>query len=112
MYRWEYGLKTDERLQRDIENELKREPLINEKTITVVTKNGMVMLTGAVTTHGAKHRAKKVAHRVVGVAVVANKLEVRIGRDQLICDEEIAQLLSGVAQTIRAIQACRQGGRD
>jgi len=82
--------KTDERLRREILDELAWNSRLGDSTIDITVRNGIVSLTGAVDSYGKKHAAAEAAHHVLGVTDVANDLEVRLP-DQRHTDAEIAQ---------------------
>ena len=71
-------MKTDSEIQRDVLEELKWEPFLKASEIGVAVKNGIVTLTGTVDTYSKKLSAEKAAKRVMGVAAVAQDIEVRI----------------------------------
>jgi osmotically-inducible protein OsmY len=84
-------MKTDSELKRDVENELKWEPSVNEAHIGVAVKEGVVTLTGHVPSYAEKYAAEKAAKRVYGVKAVANELDVKLPGSSKRTDEDIAQ---------------------
>jgi osmotically-inducible protein OsmY len=84
-------MKTDSELKRDVENELKWEPSVNEAHIGVSVKEGVVTLTGHVPSYTEKYAAEKAAKRVYGVKAVANELDVKLPGSSKRTDEDIAQ---------------------
>jgi osmotically-inducible protein OsmY len=84
-------MKTDSELKRDVENELKWEPSVNEAHIGVAVKDGIVTLTGHVASYAEKYAAEKAAKRVYGVKAVANELDVKLPGSSKRTDEDIAQ---------------------
>ena len=70
--------RTDTELQRDVLDELKWEPSVNAAHIGVSVKNGIVTLTGHVSSYGEKYAAEKAAKRVYGVKAVANEIDVKL----------------------------------
>jgi osmotically-inducible protein OsmY len=83
-------MKTDSELKRDVENELKWEPSVNEAHIGVAVKEGVVTLTGHVPSYTEKYAAEKAAKRVYGVKAVANELDVKLPGSSKRTDEDIA----------------------
>lgn len=83
-------MKTDIELKRDVENELKWEPSVNEAHIGVSVKEGIVTLTGHVPNYAEKYGAEKAAKRVFGVRAVADELDVKITLGAKRSDEDIA----------------------
>src|SRR5437762_10013246 len=81
---------TDIDLQRDVLDELKWEPSVNAAHIGVSVKNGVVTLTGHVSSFAEKYAAEKAAKRVYGVAAVANELDVKLPGSSQRTDEDIA----------------------
>jgi osmotically-inducible protein OsmY len=81
----------DSELKRDVENELKWEPSVNEAHIGVTAKDGVVTLTGHVPSYAEKYGAERAAKRVFGVKAVADELDVKLPGSVIRNDEEIAQ---------------------
>ncbi|HXG08191.1 MAG TPA: BON domain-containing protein [Gemmataceae bacterium] len=84
-------MKTDSELKRDVEDELKWEPSVNEAHIGVSVKDGIVTLTGHVSSYAEKYAAERAAKRVYGVKAVANELDVKLPGSSKRTDEDIAQ---------------------
>ncbi len=59
---------TDERIQRDVLEELKWEARVQPNEIGVAVKDGIVTLTGSVDAYSKKWAAEQAAHRVRGRA--------------------------------------------
>jgi len=78
-------------LQRDVLEELKWEPSVNPAHIGVTVKEGIVTLTGHVSSYAEKYAAEKAAKRVYGVKAVANELDVKLPGDSRRTDEDIAR---------------------
>jgi osmotically-inducible protein OsmY len=89
---------TDERIQQDVIEELKFDPLIKANEIGVAVKNGIVTLTGRVESLQQKWAAEEAAQRVRGVVAVANEIEVHLPGISERSDEDIA------AAAVRALQ--------
>ena len=71
-------MKTDSELQRDVLDELKWEPSVDAAHIGVSAKDGVVTLSGHVSSYAEKFAAERAAKRVQGVLAVANELEVKL----------------------------------
>jgi osmotically-inducible protein OsmY len=84
-------MKSDSELKRDVENELKWEPSVNEAHIGVTVEDGVVTLTGHVLSYAEKHGAEKAAKRVYGVKAVADALDVKLPGSVKRTDEDIAR---------------------
>ena len=83
--------KTDAQIHHDVLEELKWDSRVDEKEVGVQVANGVVTLTGTVTSWAKRVAAQEAAHRVIGVLDVANDITVKaIGRPPR-TDTEIAQ---------------------
>ena len=80
----------DRELQESVLAELRWDPRIDAAQIGVSVKDGIVTLSGYVSSYLEKVAAEKAAKRVYGVRAVANELKVRLPDDQLRTDEDIA----------------------
>jgi len=83
-------MKTDTQLQRDIIEELRWEPGINEREIGVAVKDGVVTLTGNVPSYGEKYVAETMVEGIKGVKALANELAVKLPGSSVRTDTEIA----------------------
>jgi osmotically-inducible protein OsmY len=68
-------MKSNEVLQRDVQDAIKWEPLLNAAEIGVTAKDGIVTLTGIVDSFAKKTEAEDAAKKVAGVKVVVEKLK-------------------------------------
>ena len=84
-------MKTDAEIQSDIMDEFEWEPSVDPSQIGVTVKNGIVTLTGHVSSYPQKATAERVAKSVSGVKAVADELEIRITRVDEKTDTEIAE---------------------
>ncbi len=75
-------MKTDSELQHDVLDELKWEPSMDAAHIGVSAKDGVVTLSGHVSSYAEKFAAERAAKRVQGVLAVANELEVKLSNRQ------------------------------
>jgi osmotically-inducible protein OsmY len=82
-------MKTDSDLRRDVERELEWEPSVDERHIGVAVLDGIVTLTGEVSSFGEKWRAERAVERVAGVRGIANELEVKLASER--SDTDIAK---------------------
>ena len=82
-------MKTDSELRRDVERELEWDPSIDARNIGVAVKNGVVTLTGYVSSYADKWRAERIAKRVSGVTALANEIEVKLSTERT--DPDIAE---------------------
>ena len=84
-------MRTDSEIQRDVENELEWDPEIDSKNIAVKVDDGVVTLTGFVSSYTDKYSAERIAKRVAGVKAVANDLEVKLATGLDRPDPDIAR---------------------
>jgi osmotically-inducible protein OsmY len=84
-------MRTNTELQRDVMDALKWEPILNASEIGVSAKEGVVTLSGNVSSYSKKLAAERVTKKVTGVKAVAVDMEVRIGTEGKRTDTEIAQ---------------------
>lgn len=83
--------KTDAQLQRDVLQELRWDPQVNETDIGVAVDLGVVTLTGTVDSWTASLAAREAAHRVPGVLDVADEVHVKLPGSHERTDTDIAQ---------------------
>jgi osmotically-inducible protein OsmY len=79
----------DSLIRDDVLFELKWDPKITSNDIAVAVKDGVVTLSGYVSSYWEKDAAEKAAKRVYGVKAVANDVEVKLGLTRT--DPEIAR---------------------
>lgn len=82
---------SDKQLRQDILDELEFEPSVNAAHIGVAAENGVVTLTGHVSSYAEKLAADKAVRRVKGVQAIAEEIEVRYASDKKTADDEIAR---------------------
>ena len=82
--------RTDKDLKQRILNELKWDSRVKWASINVQVMDGVVTLTGSVSSYAQKIAAQDAAHRVAGVLDVANDIEVKPVDDFVRSDTEIA----------------------
>jgi osmotically-inducible protein OsmY len=70
-------MKTNENLQKDVQDAIKWEPLLHAAEIGVIVKDGIVTLTGTVDNYIKKTEAENAAKNVSGVKAVVEKIEVK-----------------------------------
>ena len=82
--------KTDSEIQQDVLRELKWDSRVDETDVGVEVDEGVVTLSGTVSSWGKRHAAAEAAHRVRGVLDVANDITVRTPGTPGRTDTEIA----------------------
>ncbi len=70
-------MKTNADLQKDVQDAIKWEPLLNAAEIGVTVKDGVVTLTGSVDSYSKKTEAEDAARNVAGVKAVVEKIEIK-----------------------------------
>lgn len=83
-------MSQDNQLQKEVLAELTWEPSIVAAHIGVMANDGVVTLTGHVTSFAEKYAAERAAGRVKGVRAVAEEIEVKLPFDSKREDDEIA----------------------
>jgi osmotically-inducible protein OsmY len=81
----------DRRLQQEVLNELDFDPSIDAANIGVAVDDGVVTLTGHVSSYAEKSAVDQAVRRVKGVRGVAEEIEVRYPDDKKMSDDEIAK---------------------
>ena len=89
--------KTDYEIKQQVLRELKWDSRIGWAQIGVEVHDGLVTLSGTVSTYAMKAAAQRAAHRVAGVLDVANEIEVRPTGIFAHTDQDIAR---AVRQTL------------
>lgn len=84
-------MKTNEQLQKDVQEAIKWEPLLKAAEIGVIVKNGIVTLTGTVDNYAKKLQAEKAASNVIGVKAIVEELEVKFPNSLKKDDSDIAK---------------------
>jgi len=70
-------MKNNSDLQKDVQDAIKWQPLLNAAEIGVTAKDGVVSLTGVVDSYAKKTEAEEAAKNVAGVTAVVEKIDVR-----------------------------------
>jgi osmotically-inducible protein OsmY len=83
--------KSDSQIQQDVLRELKWDPRVEETEVGIEVENGVVTLTGNVSSWAKKFAAQEAAHRVYGVLDVANDIAVKAPGTLPVTDTDIAQ---------------------
>ena len=83
--------KTDAEVQQDVIRELKWDSRVDETDVGVEVDNGIITLTGTVSSWGKRIAAEEAAHRVHGVLDVANDIVVKMPGTGGRTDTEVAQ---------------------
>lgn len=89
-------MKTDSQLQSDVSAELKWEPQVTASQIGVQVKDGVVTLSGEVSSFAEKWNAERAAQRVSGVNALAVDLKVKLTEFGGRTDADIARSVENV----------------
>ena len=84
-------LYTDEQIRREVEEELRYDPSLEEDDIAVSVRDGVVTLAGRVKSYLDKWHAERSASRVRGVRALANDLDVQLPSTSTRKDSDIAR---------------------
>jgi osmotically-inducible protein OsmY len=84
-------MRSDSEIKRDVEDELRWDPMLDATDVAVAVKSGVVTLTGFVRSYGDKFEAESAAKRVRGVVAVANDIDIRLPEIDQKPDPEIAR---------------------
>jgi osmotically-inducible protein OsmY len=84
-------MRTDSEVKRDVEDEIRYDPYVDSTDIALSVKNGVVSLTGYVSSYSQKVQAEENAKRICGVMAVANDIEVRLASVDARPDPDIAR---------------------
>lgn len=84
-------MKSNEKLQRDVQDAIKWEPLLHAAEIGVIVHEGIVTLTGTVDSYPKKTEAEQAAKSVAGVTAVVDDIEVRLAKGFIKSDTDIAE---------------------
>lgn len=84
-------MKNNAELQKDVQDAIKWEPLLNTAEIDVTVKDGVVTLTGTVDSYSKKSEAEDTVKNVAGVKSIIEKIEIKFSSDWVKKDDnEIA----------------------
>lgn len=84
-------MKNNAELQKDVQDAIKWEPLLNAAEIGVTVKDGVVTLTGSVDNYSKKSQAEDAAKNVAGVKAVVEKIEINYSSWGTTSDGDIAK---------------------
>lgn len=97
-------MKSDATIQKEVQDELKWQPLLNATEIGVAVKNGIVTLSGQVDSYTKKLAAEKAAKRIGGVKAVAEDIKVAYYGSRVKTDAEIAEAVVNALKWHSAVQ--------
>ena len=83
-------MRNNAELQKDVQDAILWEPLLNAAEIGVTVNDGIVTLSGTVDSYVKKLEAENAAKNVVGVKAIVEKIEIRFSNSWSKSDNEIA----------------------
>ncbi len=83
-------MKDNAKLQKNVQDAISWEPLLNAAEIGVTVKDGVVTLTGTVDNYAKKMQAEEAAKGVAGVKAVVEKIEIQFSNWGKTTDNEMA----------------------
>jgi osmotically-inducible protein OsmY len=83
-------MNEDLQLQQRVIDALEFEPSVDAAHVGVSARDGVVTLSGHVSSYAEKFAAERAARQVKGVKAVAEEIEVRLPSDKKLADDEIA----------------------
>lgn len=89
-------MKTDMDLQRDVLDELRWDPQVDERKIGVMVADGSITLSGYAESYAHKLAAKRAAARVKGVLAIVDKIDVHLEDVHRMTDEGLAKRIAHV----------------
>jgi osmotically-inducible protein OsmY len=83
--------RTDAEIQKDVTDEMRYDPSLQDDDVAVAVRDGVVTLAGYVKSYLDKWHAERVASRVKGVRAVVNDLDVKLPTSSERADPELAR---------------------
>ena len=83
-------MKTDAQLKKDIQDELGWDPAVHATDIGVIVKDGIVTLTGHLSSYAEKYAAERATERVSGVQALVMEVDVRLPSSSKRDDADLA----------------------
>jgi osmotically-inducible protein OsmY len=98
-------MNSDAKIQQDVMDQIKWNPLLTASEIGVAVKKGVVTLSGLVDSYLKKTEAEKEAQKVAGVTAIAEDIQVGLAPGFKKTDTEIAQAVVNALQAHTSIPA-------
>jgi osmotically-inducible protein OsmY len=86
-------MRTDAEIQKDVIDELRFDPSLQDDDVAVAVRDGVVTLAGNVKSYLDKWHAERVASRVKGVRAIANDLDVKLPSSSERPDPDLARAI-------------------
>lgn len=87
-------MKTNAKIQQDVNEEMKWDPRIREGDVGVAVKEGIVTLSGSIPSYAEKDAAVEAARKVMGVTAVVDEIQVKLPGSMVRDDRDIATAVS------------------
>ncbi|SDD85090.1 Osmotically-inducible protein OsmY, contains BON domain [Cupriavidus sp. YR651] len=100
-------MKGDIQLKEHVVEELAWDPSVDSAELGVQVKDGVVTLTGHLSSHAAKYAAEEAVRRVPGVKGLAVEINVRLPNDAQRTDADIARAASNILAWTSVLPADR-----
>ncbi len=100
-------MSNDMQLRHDVEAELDWDPRFDSRQIGVAVKNGVVALSGHVSSFAERRAAEQAAQSVAGVQAVANDIVVELPLDNKLSDAEIGEAALEALKTNVSVPAAQ-----
>jgi osmotically-inducible protein OsmY len=84
-------MKTNVQLRKDVLDELIFDPSVSSENVAVSAKDGVITLTGSVSSYADKYSAERAVFRVSGVKAVVEELDVKLSDESIRTDQEVAK---------------------
>jgi osmotically-inducible protein OsmY len=92
-------MKSNQDLQKEIQDALKWEPLLHAAEIGVIVKDGIVTLTGTVDSYAKKVEAENATKNVAGVKAIVEKIEIK--HHSISAKIEDAEIAQNITQALK-----------
>lgn len=89
-------MKSNEILQKEVQEAIKFEPLLHAAEIGVIVKDAIVTLTGHVESLVKKTEALHAAKKIKGIAAIVDEIEVILEKSSAVSDQQIAEQLVSI----------------
>lgn len=89
-------MKSNEILQKEVQEAIKFEPLLHAAEIGVIVKDAIVTLTGHVDSLVKKTEALHAAKKIKGIAAIVDEIEVILEKSSAVSDQQIAEQLVSI----------------
>ena len=100
-------MRGDADIQRDVQDEIRKEPLLRLSEIAAIVRDGVVMLVGCADSLAGKHAAREVPCRALEVRSVAGEVRVRLPREDERTDVDIRR--AAVTRMARVVPSSEGG---